>query len=224
MKYWILFFSLTVLWSCGDKNQPNSRHASDHSDTLHTSVEPPDEKHGNRHLWQKPGIVIEKMGDISDKVIADIGAGLGYFSFRLTPLAQKVIAIDVDTQMIQFIESHKTTYIMSDIDKLECRIAQPDNPNLLENEVDIILIINTIAYLPDLNTYLQLLKKSLKPDGLLMIVDYKMKKMPIEAPPRDERVYLDQLEIWLENSGYTLLESDDTSLEFQYIIKAKNNK
>lgn len=205
-------------------NKPAVSHDNNNSDTLDISVQPSGEEHGNRHLWQKPGIVIEKLGDISDKVIADIGAGLGYFSFRLTPLAQKVIAIDVDPQMLQFIESNKTTYIKSDLDKLECRLAQPDNPNLSENEVDIVLIINTIAYLPDIKTYLKELKKSLKPDGLIMIVDYKMKKIPIDAPPRDQRIYLDQLEIWLEDSGYTLLESDDTSLEFQYIIKAKNNK
>lgn len=182
------------------------------------------EEHGNRHLWQKPGIVIEKMGDISEKVIADVGAGLGYFSFKLTPLAKKVIAIDIDTQMIQFIEAHKSTYIPSDLDKLECRLAEPDNPRLAENEADIILIINTIAYLPNLTAYLNRLKTALKPGGILMIVDYKMKKIPIDAPPREDRVYLDQLEIMLENSGYTLLESDDTSLEFQYIIKAQNNK
>ncbi|MBK7700753.1 MAG: hypothetical protein IPJ39_19500 [Saprospiraceae bacterium] len=41
-----------------------------------------------RAIWQKPGLVIEKLGDISDKVIADIGAGTGYFSLRLAPRAK----------------------------------------------------------------------------------------------------------------------------------------
>ena len=60
-----------------------------------------------RAIWQKPGLVIEKLGDISDKVIADIGAGTGYFSFRLAPRAKKVIAIEIDEALIKYIDSSK---------------------------------------------------------------------------------------------------------------------
>lgn len=222
--HWIIVLTLSLCLSC--KNNP--------SNTLEPTPPVPIENKDNseidinglenRHLWQKPQIVIEKMGDISDKVVADLGAGLGYFAFRLTPLAKKVIAIEVDTQMINFIEANKSKYLGKDFDKLECRLAQPNNPNIRDDEIDVLLIINTIAYLPELKSYLKLVQKALKPEGLLMIVDYKMKKIPITAPPREERLYLDQLEILLESTGFTIVESDDTSLEYQYIIQAKNNK
>ena len=53
-----------------------------------------------------------------------------------------------------------------------------------------------------------------------MIIDYKMKRLPINAPPKEERVYLDQLEDMLIKAGYKVFQTDDTSLDYQYIIQA----
>jgi 2-polyprenyl-3-methyl-5-hydroxy-6-metoxy-1,4-benzoquinol methylase len=176
-----------------------------------------------RAIWQKPGLVIEKLGDVSNKVIADIGAGTGYFSLKLAPKSSKVIAIEIDTQLIRKIDSLKQ-YLPVDVrNNLETRLTQPDYPNLKDGEADIVLIINTIAYLPDTENYIKTLKKGLKKGGRIMIIDYKMKKLPINAPPKTERIYLDVLEDMLIKSGYSLIQSDDTSLEYQYIIIAQNN-
>ncbi len=221
-KSYIFLFVIICIWSCGDQNSTADTGFSQSQNTLSKDTTEIEGSTDDRSVWQKPSVVIEKLGDISDKVIADLGAGLGYFSFKLTPRAQKVIAIDIDTQMINFIESNKDKYLGPMSEKLECRLAYPDNPNLKSEEVDILLIINTITYLPNLSEYLKTIKKTLKPEGYIIIVDYKMKKLPISAPPKSNRIYLDQLEDLLENSGYTILESDDTSLDYQFIIKAKN--
>ncbi|MBK8515652.1 MAG: hypothetical protein IPL55_04980 [Saprospiraceae bacterium] len=53
-----------------------------------------------------------------------------------------------------------------------------------------------------------------------MIIDYKMKRLPINAPPKSERIYLDKLEDMLISAGYKILDTDDTSLDYQYIIIA----
>ena len=58
-----------------------------------------------RIVWQKPEEVVRLLGDISDKTIADIGAGSGYFTFRFALKAKKVIAIDIDPTMIKLMET-----------------------------------------------------------------------------------------------------------------------
>lgn len=173
-----------------------------------------------RAIWQKPGLVIEKLGDISDKTIADIGAGTGYFSLRLTRKAKKVIAIEIEPALINYIDSSKISLPDSLISKLETRLALPENPKLAKDEVDIILIINTIAYIEDLPKYLTTLKNGLKKGGKVMIIDYKMKRLPINAPPKSERIYLDVIEELMIDAGYEVIQTDDTSLDFQYIIQA----
>lgn len=45
-----------------------------------------------------------------------------------------------------------------------------------------------------------------------MVIDYKMKRIPINAPPKTERVYLDKLEDMFINAGYKIIKTDDTSL------------
>ncbi len=223
-KHLILLIVICFICGCGPNNISSNTESSDPIVEIIEPVGSDTLLNGDRNIWQKPHIVIEKLGNISDKVVADLGAGLGYFSFKLAPYAQKVIAIDIDTQMVNFIEKNKNKYLGKDAQKLEGRIAHPQDPNLLVNEVDVIIIINTIAYLPQLDEYLKNIKYSLKPDGELLIVDYKMKKLPISSPPKEERIYLDHLENLLEKHNFILLESDDTSLDYQYIIKAKNNK
>ena len=173
-----------------------------------------------RAIWQKPGLVIEKLGDISDKTIADIGAGTGYFSLRLSSEAKKVIAIEIEPTLIKYIDSSKVSLPDSLQSRLEVRLALPDDPRLEKDEVDIILIINTIAYIQDLPKYLNTLKKGLKKGGKIMVIDYKMKRLPINAPPKSERIYLDILEEMMVDAGYEVIQTDDTSLDFQYIVQA----
>jgi len=222
LKWYFPLFACFLVWSCQEHNgNPNTLSKKEKNKITIAEINTIEDT-DDRNIWQKPNIVIEKLGDISDKVIADLGAGLGYFSFKLTPLAKKVIAIDIDTQMINFITSNKDKYLGPQAEKLECRLAHPHDPNLGLEEVDILLIINTITYLPNLSEYLKTIKKTLKPDGHIIIVDYKMKKLPISAPPKSERIYLDHLEELLEKSGYAIIETDDTSLDYQFIIKAKN--
>lgn len=181
-----------------------------------------DDIHSNvgRAIWQKPGLVIEKLGDISDKTIADIGAGTGYFSLRLSKRAKKVIAIEIEPTLINYIDSSKVSLPDSLKSRLETRLALPDNPKLAKDEVDIVLIINTVAYIEDLPKYLNTLKQGLKKGGKVMIIDYKMKRLPINAPPKSERVYLDVIEDMMVDAGYEVIQTDDTSLDFQYIIQA----
>lgn len=176
----------------------------------------------DREYWQKPEQVIAQLGDISDKTIADLGAGIGYFAFKLLPKAQKVIAIDVDTVKINILNSFKDLYESDLKDKLDIRLATAENPMLNDGEVDILFIVNTIAYIGNRSEYLKNLRSTFKPNGKIVIVDFKTKRIPdfVDAPPYSEREYLHVLEDELVEAGYTLENTDDTSLEYQFILVA----
>ncbi len=174
-----------------------------------------------RYAWQKPELVIERLGNIEGKIIADIGAGTGYFSFRLIRQAKKVIAVDIDPNMINLIEIFKENLDSIQQPKIETRLATADNPLLGNEEVDVVIIINTIGYIQDRRAYLNNLKRSLKPGGEIMIVDFKMKRIPDDiAPPMEYRVNLLTLENLLTELGYHTIDTDDRSLEYQFIVKA----
>jgi 2-polyprenyl-3-methyl-5-hydroxy-6-metoxy-1,4-benzoquinol methylase len=173
-----------------------------------------------RSSWQKPNLVIEKLGNIEGKTIADIGAGTGYFSFRLAFNGAKVIAIEIDPKMIELIETFDLNLPADLHGKIETRLAKPDDPLLSPSEVDIVFIMNTIAYIENPADYLKRLKSGMKPNGAIMIVDFKTKNLDINAPPMDERISPSVVLGFLENAGFSKIVLDDSSLDYQYIITA----
>ena len=210
----LLFFF--TLQSCTEFNQSTSNTIPNppiqiKNDTININ---------DRTSWQKPNSIINKLGILSDKTVADIGAGTGYFAFRLIHRAEKIIAIDIDTTMINLIEAFKSTMSTSLSSKIETRLAPSDDPMLANNEVDIVLLSNVIPYLENRIEYLGNLIPSLRIGGKIVIVDFKTKRLPIHAPDYSDRVLMHVIEEELYEAGYSYVEIDDTTLDFQYIIVA----
>lgn len=180
-----------------------------------------DYTHTDRVIWQKPNMVIELLGDLSDKTIADIGAGTGFFSLRLTPKAKKVIAIDIDQRFVTYLDSIKHLQLPESMQaKLETRLATPTDPSLAPEEADIAIIVNTIVYMNNRIGYLKTLKKGIRPGGQLLIIDFKKKRTPV-GPPQNLKVPAFQIEEELYQAGYKEVLVNDTALDYQYIVIAR---
>lgn len=171
-----------------------------------------------RSAWQKPQLIIEKIGDLSDKVVADIGAGSGFFSFRFAMKAKKVIAVDIDQDMIDLINLQKLNMPSEIFSKIETRLVPSDDPMLKQNEVDVVVIINTITYISQRTAYLQKLFKLLPQNGKIMVVDFKKNKIPIEAPPVGDRASGEEIQNDLIKAGFKVIMNDENTLDYQYII------
>jgi len=188
---------------------------------------PPKKKSANKNnqqiptIWHSPKMLTERLGDLSEKTVANIGAGpYGNFSIQIADEAKKVIAIDIDAKAIRFIDSMKQILLPVAVqDKLETRLVGPSDPKLRFEEVDVITIRETYAYISNRINYLKNLKRGLKDGGKLLIVDFKMRRLPI-GPPPSEKVPLFQVELDLEKAGYRIEFVDDNSLAYQYIIIA----
>jgi len=180
----------------------------------------------DRSNWQKPSFVIQSLGDLEAKTLADIGSGaLGYFVFKILGQTDigKLIAIDIDKEAVRMLNILKDALAEEKASKLDIRLADINDPKLDDEETDYILIVNTIAYLPDRINYLKALKSKLRAGGKIVIVDYKTKRIPgfVDAPPYEERVLLHIIEEELHEAGYQNIITDDTSLEYQYYIAAE---
>lgn len=184
-------------------------------------VEEPESK---RVIWQQPGAVLDAMGDIREKVIADIGAGEGFFTKRLVPYADRVIAVDVRPEAIKYLDTLRQFELPKKLQpRLEPRLGKYDDPLLANKEVDIILIVNTFMLIENQVDYLKKIYPSLRSDGRLVIVDFK-KKDTQTGPPKEERLALGNLQDMLKEAGFHLVSSDDTTLDYQYIVVADKRR
>lgn len=168
--------------------------------------------------WQKPEKVIELLGPLAGRTLADIGAGTGYFVFPIAKRADKVIAIDIDERFIHYMDRRKQTEKAAA--NIETRLTAPDAPGLKAAEADVVLIVNTYHHIDERTKYLQKLKAGLRKDGMLVIVDFKKEKTP-NGPPLELRLTEAQIESELTAAGFSVLSSDRTLLPEQYIIRAR---
>lgn len=177
----------------------------------------------NRGIWQKPELILELLGNLEDKVVADIGAGTGFFAFRLAPKAKKVIAVDINPVYTRALDSLKVFRLADDVqDRLVTRLGRESSPKLEKEEVDIAIIVNTFVYIRDKVSYLREVKKGIKDGGKLLIVEFKKKRLPdFVEPPQKYRLPLHEAEKLLYQAGYTNIEANDTALDYQYVLVAE---
>lgn len=224
-----LFFLLLSIPACQNTSQRGSNTNSDSSPG--TAQDTPvvrtteglkeDYINENRVIWQKPDLVMQIMGDLEDKTVADIGAGSGFFSLRLARKAAKVIAIDIDLQSISELDSIRIMELPERFqDRLELRLTESNASSLRPGEADVVLIVNTIIYIPNRIEYLKKLKDGIAEGGQLIIIDFKKKRTPV-GPPNSIRIPDFQIEEELSQAGYKNIQVNDTALDFQYVIIAE---
>ncbi len=223
--FFLLLLILGVLSSCNDKKSSfsNSNNTIKKDSTKVITIEKDENK--GRDIWQKPETVISLLGNLEGKTVADIGAGTGYFTFRIALKADKVVAIDIEDSYLDVLDNLKQKLPHELQSKIETRLAKEDDPLLKEQEADIILIINTFSLISNKIKYLKTIKSGIKDGGKIFIVDFKMKNLAIAAPEKKDRLPMFELEELLDKAGYINILSNDTTLDYQYIVVAeKKNK
>jgi SAM-dependent methyltransferase len=172
-----------------------------------------------RENWQSPDLILEKMGNLKGKIVADIGVGTGYFAFRLINHGASVIGIDIDKRFLDYIEDRKAELSPQIASKLVTRLSLPESPSLNSNEVNWVLIVNTYHFLDNRVAYLKKLITALKPSGKIIIVDFRKGYSPV-GPAETEKVPTEVITTEVTDAGFKISEIDEQSLQYQYILIA----
>lgn len=171
----------------------------------------------DRDEWQKPQEVIKFLGDLKNKTIIDIGAGTGYFEFKITEPSTKIIAADADERFIKYIDERivkeKSTNIVS-------RKAEYETPPVNQNEADIVYMIDVYHHIENRKNYFMAVKKGLKPNGEMVIVDFKKGDFE-QGPPNEMKINPQTVIDEMKLAGFNLIAQDTTTLKYQYLLKFK---
>ncbi len=149
--------------------------------------------------------VIKTLKVKSGQRIADIGAGSGLFT---RPIAQKVgdkgvvYAVDIDPALLKHVESTAQEQKLANIKTV---LASETDPKLPE-PVDLIVVIDTLHHISNQAAYLKGLKKYLKPDGRIAIIDFS-KDWPAG---HEKMIYtVETLDGWMTAAGFKRVEKHD---------------
>jgi len=135
-----------------------------------------------REQEEQPQKVIEAMQLNGDEVVADIGAGTGYFSFRIAPLLPKgkVLAEDIQPQMLAIIRKRSKE---KGIENVEPVLGTVTDPKLPAAGVDVVLFVDAYHEFDHPREMMEAILTSLKPGGRVIDVEYKAEDPTIQILP-----------------------------------------
>jgi ubiquinone/menaquinone biosynthesis C-methylase UbiE len=170
----------------------------------------------DRDAWQKPDEIMDALGIADGSIVADLGAGGGWFTIRLARRVGpngRVYAEDIQPQMIESISQRVQREGLPNVTTV---LGTPSDPRLPAGEIDAVLIVDTYHEIEDPVTLLRNVRTALSPKGRVGIVDFTMEGGG-PGPPTDQRVEAEQVVRNAEAAGLRFL-GRETFLRYQYLL------
>jgi SAM-dependent methyltransferase len=134
---------------------------------------------GDLSIFESPGRderlqinrVMDLLGIEPGKVVADIGAGSGWFTVRAgrqVTGSGTVYAVDINPEAIQYIEARAKKEQLHNIQTI---LSKPEDPHLPPNSIDAVLLLKTYHEISQPIVLLRNLRSSLKPGAKVGIID-----------------------------------------------------
>lgn len=207
--------------ACGAAEEPQHQHGR-HDATMNHPFDDAERwskvfDDPERAAWQKPAEVAAALEIEPGMVVADIGAGTGYFLEYLSREAGPrgmVLAIDTEADMVAHMGRRMSAAGVTNVVPV---LALPGDPFLPRGRIDRILIVDTYHHIDDRLAYFGRLRDTLTPGGRLAIIDFFKKPLPVGPPPEHklERAFV--VEEMVE-AGWRLAGEPEKLLPYQYFL------
>lgn len=170
-----------------------------------------------RDEWQHPDEIVAALDLRAGATVADIGAGTGYMVAHLSKAVGEngtVIAVDAEEAMIKYLSSRVEDLRPATV--LPQKVAA-DDPNLLNESVDAILILDVWHHLGGRLDYAKKLYAALKPRGRLVVVESE--PTAASGPPKEMWMAPEEAQAELAAAGFRIGVADE-SMPRHYMIVA----
>jgi precorrin-6B methylase 2/cytochrome c553 len=165
----------------------------------------------NVEFFNRPGREAEERSDAlvealeipEGATIADIGAGTGYFTWRLARRAGptgRVIAVDITQRMLDLAAE---TVKQHGLDNVDFVLGRESDPRLSPRSLDLVFIAHSYHEFSEPETIMEAIRRSLKPSGRLVIVEYAKESRRAPAAPLHTMSF-DEIRQEIEPIGFEL--------------------
>jgi ubiquinone/menaquinone biosynthesis C-methylase UbiE len=170
----------------------------------------------DRDIWQHPEQIMDVLGIAEGSVVADIGAGAGWFTIRLARRVGPngvVYAEDVQPQMLAAIQRRVKAEGLTNVKPI---LGKGSDPQLPRAALDVVLMVDAYHEIDDRVPMLRNLATSLRSGGRIGVVDFKPEGSG-PGPAMEERISPETVVNDAKSAGLRLL-SHQTFLPYQYFL------
>jgi predicted methyltransferase len=136
-----------------------------------------------RESEEQPARTIAALAIRPGSTVADLGAGSGYYSFRIAPLVGaegKVLAIDIEPSMLAAIDARARREGVRNVQTVR---SSASDPHLPPDSVDLVLMVDVYHELEYPYEVMQKVRESLKPGGRVALVEYRAEDPAVMIKP-----------------------------------------
>ena len=135
--------------------------------------------------------------------VADVGAGVGYFTWRL---AQRVgpsgvvYASDIQPRMLELLKKNMAERKYTNVVPT---LGTEDDPRLPTGKLDLILLVDVYHEFSEPQKMLEKMRQSLKPEGRLVLLEYRKEDPTVPIRP-EHKMSVAEVKAELEPEGFRL--------------------
>ena len=136
-----------------------------------------------RDAEEQPDRVVRELKIAPGSTVADLGAGVGYFTWRLARAVGpegKVIAVDIQPGMIERLRENLADRGITNVEPV---LGSEEDPKLPPNSVDLVLLVDVYHELQQPELTMAHVRQALKPDGRLVLIEYRKEDPDIPIHP-----------------------------------------
>ena len=170
----------------------------------------------DRETEERTDLLVEAMQLKPKEVVADIGAGSGYFCWRMAKLVGpegRILAVDIQQEMLDDLEKRAG---ISGVENVQTVRGEVHDPKLEPDSCDLILLVDVYHEFSHPVPMLAAMRTALKPDGVVALVEFRGEdpEVPIKT---EHKMSKDQIKKEWEANGFSLDREFD-GLPWQHLM------
>jgi len=169
---------------------------------------------------EEPDMALDAIKLVQGSTVADVGAGSGYMTVKMAKRVGpggKVYANDIQPEMLARLRQR---LVREKITNVEMVLGTADDPKLPPAALDLILMVDVYHEFSEPQTMLQRMRDALKPDGRLVLLEYR-KEDPAIPIRLEHKMSVAEAKLEVEAEGYTLARVDEVLPRQHILVFAK---
>ncbi len=160
-----------------------------------------------REQEERTDLLLKALDLKSTDIVADIGAGTGFFTFRMAPklIKGKVLAVDIQPEMIQYLNEGIAKRRATNVQPI---LSTESDPKLPANSIDMAIMIDAYHEFSYPREMVAHLVAALKPGGRIVLVEYRAEDPDVPIKPL-HKLSVTQATKEMQAAGLKLLKNDD---------------